>query len=110
MERIEALPVKSMEQFAQISYSGRFQEYIKTEDFGPDNMDAPAVSPGLGAIDVPLQFVVAENDEICPVDKNRRLMREIGDAVSLYTEIPDIDHNWFFFAVAGDEFFELMQE
>ena len=110
MERIEALPVKSMEQFAQISYSGRFQEYIKTEDFSADNMDAPAVSPGLGAIDVPLQFVQAENDAVCPVNMNRRLMREIGDAVSLYTEIPGIDHEYFFWAVTSDEFFEIMQD
>jgi len=71
-------------------------------------MDAPAVLPGLGAIDVPLQFVQAENDAICPVDRNRRLMREIGDAVSLYTEIPDIDHEFFFWAVTSDEFFEIM--
>ena len=35
-------------------------------------------------------------------------MDEIGDAVNLYTEVPDIDHEWFYWAVTSDDFYELM--
>ena len=41
MEKIEAMPLKAMEIFTQISMTGRFQEYIK--DFSAENQEAPLV-------------------------------------------------------------------
>ena len=71
--------MKSMKQFAQVQIANRLQEYVP--DFKEGNTEGAPVTPGLGSITHPIQFVQATEDESCPAKYTDRLRDRIGDAV-----------------------------
>ena len=68
------------------------------------------MTPGLGAIDVPILMVQGNKDTTCLNKNTRRLADEIGDKVIRFTEKPEWSHMEFITEIANPEYFEMLVE
>ena len=111
MNDFSTMPLKASENFGQIAASGdRFQEYV--EDFGPDNKESALLSPGLGQATVPVRMVQSLKDTLCPPEKTKQIIRELGGDKVNYFEVPDPEatHEYVFTGAGNPDMLKILRD
>ena len=87
-------PIRSREWYAQIAVEGRFQEYAPDYLYGERKQ--PLIGGGLSELtEVPIHFIVGQDDSHCSLENAHRIAREIGPAVQSVSTIRGGTHLYF---------------
>lgn len=106
IEIAQGVSMKSIGYYFQIAVANRIQEYIP--DFGTSSIESQRI-PIEKINTVPIQLVVARDDELCTYESAKRMMEEIPAVKTMHT-IPGFDHLAFAWNAAPDLIEELVNQ
>ena len=74
-------------------------------------MESALLSPGLGQVTVPIRLVQALADPLCPPEKTKKVVSELGGDKVNYFEIPDPDagHEYIMMGAGNPEVLEILR-